>query len=41
MSEKVILSEKLEDNKAAAKWGIKNLDYLADVLMMQTGLYII
>lgn len=28
MSEKIILSEKLEDNKAAAEWGIKQAELI-------------
>ena len=28
MSERIILSEKLEDNKAAAEWGIKQADLI-------------
>lgn len=28
MSERIILSEKLEDNKAAAEWGIKQAELI-------------
>ena len=28
MSERIILSEKLEDNKAAVEWGIKQADLI-------------
>ena len=28
MSEKIILSEKLEDNKAAAEWGIRQAELI-------------
>ena len=28
MSEKIILSEKLEDNKAAAEWGMKQAELM-------------
>lgn len=28
MSEKIILSEKLEDNKAAAEWGMKQAELI-------------
>ena len=37
MTGKVILSEKIEDNKAAAEWGMKQVKYTPIILSRKYG----